>query len=381
MHRILVRLLMNPAGSVLAFAGLPVSVALVLLLAAPARADYREAYEQVLRAAERGAWSEAARLAEAAIAEAPQESRSVRLYGMRFVPYLPHYYLGLARYQQGDCAGALSAWETSESQGVIKRFEARYRTMAEGRLNCLEQASPEPPVEREPVSEPEPERAPQPELPREPEPESEASPELPVADPAAVAIAAEAAQAEIDRAQRVATELRELMEDPRLAGGWGGAGLEVAQRRARQQLEAARTRLETVRGQGDLEGLHAARRLADGAREILQSVLADARQHRQLLDELEPLRQAAAAFFRGRYREVLNHLTGGELPEPRARAHAHLLRAAAGYALFILGGSEDDRLLETARHDARTCHQAAPDLEPDPQVFSPPFIDFFRQSR
>jgi hypothetical protein len=37
------------------------------------------------------------------------------------VPYLPHYFLGVARARLGDCRGAYTAWEASERQGVVQR--------------------------------------------------------------------------------------------------------------------------------------------------------------------------------------------------------------------------------------------------------------------
>ena len=51
-----------------------------------------------------------------AIARKPEEKqrRVLRRSG-----YFPHFYLGLARYHLGDCAGALASWAESESQGAI----------------------------------------------------------------------------------------------------------------------------------------------------------------------------------------------------------------------------------------------------------------------
>ncbi|MEM1205651.1 MAG: hypothetical protein AAGN66_20650 [Acidobacteriota bacterium] len=88
------------------------------------------------------------------------------------------------------------------------------------------------------------------------------------------------------------------------------------------------------------------------------------------------LRDAATAYLDGDYESVVSRLE--TLPrQPKARAHGLLLRAAARYRLFLLGGGRDYGLRSQAIDDVQACRKAAPDLEPAEGVFSPRFRDFF----
>ena len=110
---------------------------LVLGLPAAARADYRESYRKGIEAVDRKQWVEVAARMREALAENPKEGEQVKLYGLRFEPYLPHFYLGLALVEAGDCAGALKAFQASEEQGAIrgtpKSSELRRRRQATAR--------------------------------------------------------------------------------------------------------------------------------------------------------------------------------------------------------------------------------------------------------
>ena len=89
------------------------------------------------------------------------------------------------------------------------------------------------------------------------------------------------------------------------------------------------------------------------------------------------LRRAVDAFFAGDYEETVRLL--GTIPSSPAktRAHALLLRSAARYTLFLLGGETDYALRGMATADVTACRKADRDLVPDEEVFSPRFRDFF----
>lgn len=93
---------------------------LAVLSAAPAHADYKQAYSEAIKALDTGKWADVARLMRQAAAEQPREGERVKIYGMRFETYLPHFYLGQALAETNDCAGALKAFAASEAQGVVK---------------------------------------------------------------------------------------------------------------------------------------------------------------------------------------------------------------------------------------------------------------------
>ena len=80
-------------------------------------ADPRELYKQGLEALDSARWVDAERFFRAAIAERSEE-RYNPLFGRR---YFPHFQLGVALAEQGDCRAALDAWQASKSQGKIDK--------------------------------------------------------------------------------------------------------------------------------------------------------------------------------------------------------------------------------------------------------------------
>src|SRR5260370_33743682 len=74
---------------------------------------------------------------------------------MRYKPYLPHYYLGLAYFNTGNCEAAVKAWAESERQGSV-REAAEYKTLQRLREQCRGQGI----REAEPTQLPSPVRGP-----------------------------------------------------------------------------------------------------------------------------------------------------------------------------------------------------------------------------
>ena len=89
------------------------------------------------------------------------------------------------------------------------------------------------------------------------------------------------------------------------------------------------------------------------------------------------LRQAADAFFAGEYEETVRLLVTLQSSSAKTQAHGLLLRSAARYALFLLGGETDYALRGLATEDVTACREASPDLVPNQEAFSPRFRDFF----
>ncbi|MCP3958908.1 MAG: hypothetical protein GY719_13735 [bacterium] len=89
------------------------------------------------------------------------------------------------------------------------------------------------------------------------------------------------------------------------------------------------------------------------------------------------LTQIADAYFAGEYEQAVALASEAGLSRSRERAQAMLLRAAARYALFLLGGEGDYALRGQATEDVTACRKLDPDLEPDEVAFSPRFRDFF----
>src|SRR5712692_8091 len=73
------------------------------------------------------------------LAEMPGESGSARARNESIV-YVPHFWLGIARFNLGDIDGALREWKTSEEQGVVQNtpYYAQLRDWV-GRANSEKQ--------------------------------------------------------------------------------------------------------------------------------------------------------------------------------------------------------------------------------------------------
>jgi tetratricopeptide (TPR) repeat protein len=103
-----------------------VVVPLVLCLAAalPARAA-REWYDYYLEARDRDIparrWSDCVKNLRDALRLRPVSANNVRLYGMQFEDYLPHYYLGVCLQGEQEQVAAIDAFNREEQLGAIKK--------------------------------------------------------------------------------------------------------------------------------------------------------------------------------------------------------------------------------------------------------------------
>ena len=123
----------------------------LLLCSGAALADYKQDYQDGLEAAEQGNWSEVQRLMRSALSEESKPTARMRAYGTVYIPYVPHYYLGLASARLGDCNGAVAAFGNSASRTVVSKLSALAATQAQEQTRCtqmLAQANtkPEPPT-------------------------------------------------------------------------------------------------------------------------------------------------------------------------------------------------------------------------------------------
>ncbi len=345
-----------------------------LLLASPARADYKDSYRKGVELAEKGNWAEVARHMRAALAEQPREGEQVKLYGMRFEPYLPHFYLGLAMANTGDCEGALAQWVTSQGQGAVQKT-AHFKTLQKSRDACQTRVAKKP---TSPPSGPDP----------------------------AVGQAVQAAENELAKAEEASRALAALESDPLLAAGWDqDAALGGAQKQARDLAASARTKLQSAKGKGDLAQIAEAREMAARAAQQLEGVRQEGGRRRESArlaaekkaaedarraDLRSPtpsasagppaeLLQAARAYFGGQYRTAADSLAKVTYPGGPAAVHALLFRAAARHSLYVMGGQKDDTLRQSALADVQALRKLDPRFSPDAVAFSPRFREFFRK--
>jgi hypothetical protein len=357
---------------------LGLGVGLLLVIgAAPARADYKEAYRRGMQAIDQGKWAEAAQRMNEALAEQSREGEQVKLYGLRFETYLPHYYLGLALFNAGNCEAALGAWNTSESQGAVKGSN-QYKTLLKNRQACQAKV-----VKASPSAKP-----------------------APGPDPAAVSQAVQAAEAEIARADETGRAVAALATSPELSKGWSAdTALGGAEKAGREALDSARAKIDAGRKKPDLALLAEARDLAARAAQQLEAVRALASTRRTAAlntkktpeslpsPEIRPTASAAPvapsaelvagaqAYFNGDYQRASDLLARLPAATGRTGAQALLLRGAARYALFLVGGEQDQALRTAAQGDVEACRRLDPGLVPHRDFFSPRFRDFFSTTR
>lgn len=94
----------------------------ILLVASTAFAAERwwDSYNRGVAAVNGKNYDLAVSLLQKAIAENPTEGTAVRA-GKSIITYVPHFWLGIAKFNRGDTDGALREWRISEEQGAVAR--------------------------------------------------------------------------------------------------------------------------------------------------------------------------------------------------------------------------------------------------------------------
>lgn len=102
------------------------ALALLLLsagqLCAAAPEKWYDAYNRGVAAVNAKSYKAAADALQKAIAEMPNEGTGVRTR-KELITYVPHFWLGIAKFNLDDPDGALREWRISEEQGVVARTE------------------------------------------------------------------------------------------------------------------------------------------------------------------------------------------------------------------------------------------------------------------
>jgi hypothetical protein len=97
---------------------------LLLLLALPLAAAEKwfEAYDRGVAAVNARNYKVGADALQKAITEMPNEALGLRA-GNSLITYVPHFWLGIAKFNLGDVDGAMREWNTCEQQGVVARTD------------------------------------------------------------------------------------------------------------------------------------------------------------------------------------------------------------------------------------------------------------------
>lgn len=363
---------------------------LIASLAHVSAADYLDSYRRGFHAFNLFRWESSATEMRKAIAENPRETaEKVHIGLLAWKPYVPHFYLGISLAKLGRCGEAVPALRESLRQGVLPD---NYRRRAVSTLeNCpavqLEPGEPEP-VEEPPVSTTEPAARDERETPLQlpagesARPETVPQPSVPEQAPLQIeqvvppgALRNTTAPAPSEAAGRIATSrdsLRAAMDRAR------ELLRSVPQDDSAPQIAAVRERLRRIdpakidsAGQllsatNDMTAVTAA--LEQWMRERARTSTAPAGPPRALI-------AAVDAYLRGRYADAIRTLDAAAFADERARTHAHLFRAAALHASFVIGKRRDKALYERALRDVRQFKQLRPGATLDRRLFSPAFLE------
>jgi len=99
-------------------------------------------YENALKSVEDQNWSEAIRYLQEALSDRPEPSFEAKTTGLRFIKYMPYYYLGLAYYKQGKCKEAAAAFKKSLDYGVVKNIPELYSSLEKMASDCEKKLAP-----------------------------------------------------------------------------------------------------------------------------------------------------------------------------------------------------------------------------------------------
>jgi tetratricopeptide (TPR) repeat protein len=114
---------------------------LALALASPAQAA-REWYDYYLKARDEHIpakrWGDCVKDMREALRLRPASGTNVQTYGLQFVPYLPHYYIGVCLLEQQDYIGAQEAFNSEEQQGAIRKHSSLFADLVKRRGEAQE---------------------------------------------------------------------------------------------------------------------------------------------------------------------------------------------------------------------------------------------------
>ncbi len=134
------------------------AIAVGLLVASIAHADYKDSYARGLKAFRDGNLAEARTLMQQAESEHAEPATKMRLYGQVYEPYVPQHYLGLIAFKQGDCAGALAQWNSAQNRGIATEIPDIAGEQQRDSSTCASKVAvvkkEEKPVEPPPITKP-----------------------------------------------------------------------------------------------------------------------------------------------------------------------------------------------------------------------------------
>ena len=367
------------------------SLLIALLVASASYADFKGAYKDGVRAAEDQNWALVETKMREALGDEPTPQAKVRLYGMRFEPYIPHHYLALAASAKNNCAAALSALNNGGHQSALAGArDAATLVAAEQQIKkrCQNVASSipvpalpvpalpvppiaapvAPPIVKPPVTVQAPVQTP----PTTPVTETAAAPALASNEIANVRSAVQALKRELSAARSTFAK-PELAAAARAKSGELTA-LEQAAARLSQDLDRAIANVDAALLGRTGSAAGAASTRATTLKLAANAALAAAA---PLARQAAPpaLAQLAKSFFGGDFKAAAQ--ADLESLQGKALAHALLLRAAARYSMYVAQGESKADQLNAVKADLTRAKSVDATVRPSAKYFSPRLIPLY----
>ena len=393
-----------------------VSLVSALLVASASYADFKDAYKDGVRAAGDQNWALVETKMREALSDEPTPQAKVRLYGMRFEPYLPHHYLALAASAKNNCAAALAALNNSAHQSALSgardatplvTVEQQIKRRCQSTASSIPspsipssgiplQSIPTPNVASAPITSPvsqvptvttpvatTPIAAPVVKPPATvqtpatrpsttPTPTVAVAPTLANADIASVRSAVQALKRELSAA-------RSTYAKPELAVAASAKSaelnaLEQEAMRLTQDLERAIANVDTALLSRTGTAASAASTRATTLKLAANAALAAAA---PLARQAAPpaLAQIAKSFFGGDFKTAAQ--ANVESLQGKALAHALLVRAAARYSMYVAQGESKAEQLNAVKVDLTRAKSVDATVRPSAKYFSPRLIQLY----
>lgn len=111
-------------------------------------------YERALKAVDSQNWAEAVSYLQEALNDKPTPNPEAKTTGLRFIKYIPYYYLGLSYYKLGKYKEAAAAFKSSLDYGVIRSIPDLFSSLEKMSSDCDKKLSAVPqeqPAQSKPV--------------------------------------------------------------------------------------------------------------------------------------------------------------------------------------------------------------------------------------
>lgn len=410
----------------------------LLVFVSTAEAEFKRNYTVAKKSFEDGNYSEAVKKFSDAISDNPDSAARVKLYGMRYDSYIPHYFLGESYFKLNDCTSALAAWDKALESGVIQgqdEFGSMQSNMQSCKVEVIDvsgiavEAKSEidgldgavrsfASLQNENLLRSEWSSKWQPEMTQGNQLAQTLRQRLEIAtadsDPDAInAISNEARQAvsalngseKLARAQILVLQsqseeaARLAREDERLAREDARRALQnnIRLANAAERYEDGSSQMNTLRadlqrqaGVGESLGETASATNIKEQTQIIGNVLRRYNlsvqdwqaQQQSIADRTPPpdLKRLAEAYFAGDYESVAQSAKPDDFNKDRARIQALLFRAAANYKLYVRSGEKESSKLSEAESDIRAIKKMNRGFSPYIAAFSPRFLELFQQT-